>query len=329
MQLLNTNLPNFRKIELSNSFLKDFKNQLVILLTILLFVEMIMWAINPEHHTEFSSFKNLFSYVRNVVIGFFAPEICTLFILNLLIQYYIKLLNVKFINSNAKNIVRYELAFIPLFCVAFFLFFPITLHIRFILREIPNFTVERYIKYLQEGLSWNMYFTYLPFTFVLGYVIINVSLVKDFLSSSSSSTIEENSSVPVATDGKAEEIRVERKSHLSVIECKNGNGTTFLKVEGAYFFDVEDEQCYIEHLKGRYRVSQKLNILEAGLDPTLFFRISRKHIINLNYLKTYTYWEKGKYNLLMDTPVQSTLTMPRARFNALKEAIERNVFEKQ
>ena len=153
-------------------------------------------------------------------------------------------------------------------------------------------------------------------------------MVRDFLNSSTSSIIEKNISVPVSIDVKTEEIKVEKKSYLSTIECKNGNGTTFLKVEGAYFFDVEDDQCHIEHSKGRYRVSQKLNILEAGLDPTLFFRISRKYIINLNYLKTYTYWEKGKYNLLMDTPIQSTLVMPRARFNALREAIERHVSEK-
>ena len=328
MQLLNTNLSNFRKIELSNYFLKDFKNQLVILLTIMLFVEMIMWAINPVHHSEFDSFKNLFSYIRNIVIGLFIPEIATLFMLNLLIQYYIKLLNIKYVCSKAIRIIRYELSFIPLFCLAFFLFFPVTLHIRFILREIPNFTVERYIQYLNDGLSWSMYFTYLPFTFILGYVIINVSLVRDFLNSSTSSIIEKNISVPVSIDVKTEEIKVEKKSYLSTIECKNVNGTTFLKVEGAYFFDVEDDQCHIEHSKGRYRVSQKLNTLEAGLDPTLFFRISRKYIINLNYLKTYTYWEKGKYNLLMDTPIQSTLVMPRARFNALREAIERHVSEK-
>ncbi len=333
MQITNSNSFIYKKIPLSGNFLKDIRSQLIVLFGILLLVEIIFWTSTyPTQNNYYNQYNHTIGYIENVILGFFAPELCTLYILNLLIRQYLKLFKFQFVSINKSSIIRYQLSFIPLFAVAFFLFFPFTLHVRYILREFPNYSAERYVYYLQNSITLDMYLMYLPFVFLLGYILVNISLAKDFFNLSSSNpsvdVIKEHTISKVPLPNIVEETIAPHNdsSHLLAIEGRNSNGINLLKTEDAYFFETEDEHYYIIHPSGRYRIAQSLNTLETVLNPTLFFRINRKYIINLNYLKTYNYWEKGKYIITLSTPTETTLTMPRARYHDLKTAVHLHIF---
>jgi hypothetical protein len=283
---------------------------------------------------NYSNYYTLAGYIKNFVIGLLAPELCTLYILLFLIDAFHRFLGIRQVKFNIKSILRYEATFLPLFLVSFFFFFPITLHVRFLLREFPNYSVNRYLDlYIFNGFTIQTYFFYLPFVVILGYILINVSLVRDFLESNT----QGRTSVPSAgVDFMLPEIKpketlvaepqpAQTDNYLRFIEAKTGAGEIFLRVEECYFFETVEERYYAEHPKGRFRITKPLSVLEEELEPLHFFRGHRSFIINLNYLDSYNYWEKGKYILYVKTSTEMReLIMSRNRFTALRDALTAN-----
>jgi two-component system, LytTR family, response regulator len=323
---------SFRKLTISNSFLKDAKSQLSVLLAVMLLSIMLLWSLgkgSSYHH--FVSQSSILSKAQNLFVGFFLPELCSLYILNLLIRGYIKVLNFKTILPNAISIIRYQLSFVPLFCIAFFVFFPFTVHLRFLLREFPNYEFARYAAYVQASAHWGTYWLYLPFVFILGYALVNIALIKDFLQISTftevpaAKAMRPTTSPVVAPQNAALLDTNTTNPYLEIIEGRNVHGAIALKVEKAFYFETNGEQYFVHHPKGRYRVVECLNDLEDTLDPLLFFRVNRQTIINLHYLKTYAYWEKGKYIVTIAAPSEITFTMTKMRYQALKEAMQLHV----
>ncbi|GAB2779657.1 hypothetical protein GCM10027275_24000 [Rhabdobacter roseus] len=150
---------------------------------------------------------------------------------------------------------------------------------------------------------------------------MNISLVIDFVQSSRvhQEKLEElnaeisNISAPASSD-----------SYLKVIEARGPNGETLLNVDECYLFETTGHDHNVEHANGRFRVSKPLTVLENELDPKIFFRGNRNYIINLNYLDSYAYWEKGKYILYSDVLPDKELLMPRARMQSFKAALTTN-----
>jgi two-component system LytT family response regulator len=355
-----------KSLTLTRSFYKNPQNGLIFLLVVVLFCEIIGWATSPQTRWQvYSSHQTLLSYIRNLVIGFLAPELCTLYILVFLIDITHRFLGIRQINFNTLSVLKYEVKFLPLFLVSFFLFFPITLHVRFLLREFPHYSLSRYIDlYILHGFTIQTYLLYLPFVVLLGYILINVSLVRDFLESNAQANaakeqIETNKNVvkptivsinnppepllevsptlsptPTQIDIVEElpviiqplQLLVEpTENYLLFIEAKTSAGEILLRVEECYFFETVEERYYVEHLKGRFQISKPLSLLEVELEPFHFFRGNRSYIINLNYLDSYVYWEKGKYLLSMRTSSgMRQFAMPRIRFEAFRKALAGN-----
>ncbi len=312
------------------------------MLVIVLFFEIIGWAISPQNKLyTYSSYQTFSSYFKNLLLGLLAPELCTLYIMAFLIDAFHRFLGIRKININFSSMVKYEVSFLPLFFISFFLFFPITLHVRFLLREFPHYSLTRYIDlYVFQGFTLQTYLMYLPFVVLLGYILVNASLVKDFLDSDSSpmsavpvlnnSAIFNNNNVrqiqspptPVVETGIAEKTDT---TYPKVIEAKTGTGDVYLKLEECYFFETVEERYFVEHPKGRFRVNKPLAILEEELDPLHFFRVHRSYIINLDHLDSYIYWEKGKYIVYIKTAAEiREMMMSRQRFPAFKDALAAN-----
>ena len=338
-----------RSLVLTRSFYRSPQNGLIFLLGVVLFCEIIGWATSPETKWYvYSSYQTLFDYLKNLFLGIVAPELFTLYILVFLIDIFHRFMGIRQVNTNFFSLIKYEAKFLPLFLIAFFLFFPITLHVRFLLREFPNYSFNRYLDlYIFNGFTFQTYFLYLPFVTLLGYILINVSLVKDFLESNASlKSISNNVSflksetettpaptkVEIATSKalpKMEKVELvappRSENYLRLIEAKTSTGELYLKVEECYFFETIEERYYVEHPKGRFRITKSLTILEEELDPLHFFRGHRSFIVNLSLLDSYLYWEKGKYILYIKTPTEvRELVMSRNRFNTFRDAFTAN-----
>ena len=355
-----------KSLTLTRSFYKNPQNGLIYLLIILLFFEIIKWVFSPQMSLAiYGSYQTFFAYFKNLLVGLLVPELCTLSILVFLIDTTHRFLGIRQVKFSALSILKYEVKFLPVFLVSFFFFFPVTLHVRFLLREFPHYSLTRYVNaYILHGFTIQTYLLYLPFVVLLGYILINVSLVRDFLESNAQANaakeqIETNKNVvkptiasinnprepllevsatlpptPTQIDIVEEppviiqplQLLVEpTENYLLFIEAKTSAGEILLRVEECYFFETVEERYYVEHLKGRFQISKPLSLLEEELEPFHFFRGNRSYIINLNYLDSYVYWEKGKYLLSMRTSSgMRQFAMPRIRFEAFRKALAGN-----
>lgn len=306
------------------------------MLVIVLFFEIIGWAISPQNKLyTYSSYQTLFSYLKNLFLGLLAPEFCTLYIMVFLIDAFHRFLGIRKININFSSMIKYEASFLPLFVISFFLFFPITLHVRFLLREFPHYSLNRYIDlYVFQGFTLQTYLMYLPFVVLLGYILVNAALVKDFLDSGDPAPVgitpvlpSTNTAPPIQLPSPpiVEAVVEKVDVYPRVIEAKTTTGDVYLKLEECYYFETDEERYYVIHPKGRFRVMKPLSILEEELNPLHFFRVHRSYIINLDHLDSYIYWEKGKYIVYIKTVSEiKEMMMSRQRFPAFKDALAAN-----
>lgn len=333
------NMPYFDIIELSRSFYKKPKNSVIVLLAVVLFVEFIAWVVIP--HVKINTYQHyntFFHYLKNFILGFIAPELCTLAILMYMINILHRKLRFDTLELKPLDILRYELSFLPLFLVAFFIFFPITLNIRYLLREFPDYTFDRYSLYIFHAFTWDTYFLYLPFVLILGYGLINLSLIKDFMDASkrivapmSINTVPSvvKNDIQFVKNNTQRAINTETSIALlpddyykQSITVKDHKGDVVLNVDECCYFETAGKHLNVYHTGGIYRRTQSLTCLEAELDPKVFVRINRQYILNLGFVKSFTYWEKGKYIIHLNTPDSGSIIMPRAQLQSFKEALE-------
>lgn len=312
-----------KTLELNRSFLKKAWSGLAILFVMVLFYEVFSWTFNPEFKSSSIKTSNGFvGYLFNWVIGFYLPEFVSLYILVTLTDRFHDVLRINEIALTPKSIIEYELKFLPVFLTAYFFFIPITLHLRFFLREFPNFEAQRYEEYYLVLLyTFKGYLIYTPFVVITGYVLLNSSLFIDFLQNLKKTASPEET----VFDAFASYAKGTPRPFLQMIEAKTSTGDTLLNVNECYLFETEEGSYFTEHTKGRFTISKSLAELENELDPERFFRGNRNFILNLNYFDSYTYWEKGKYILHSKKLPNKELVMPRARMQNLKEALEKNI----
>jgi DNA-binding LytR/AlgR family response regulator len=326
-------------LTLHRDFLKKPSKGIAFLMIVIMLATITILANRKDIVIEISE-RWSFIYMLRLVLGTILPEVVSLFILTALINVYHQFMGLETIDISPESIARYELKFLPLFLLSFFFFFPITLHLRFALREFPNYSFSSYYDvYLTNGFSANTYLFYLPFVFVLGYSMLNISMFIDFGTKSNRKI-----SVPVPTQNieskpevieqkadvvEKQEKEVAKKTYTTLIEARTNAGTIFLNVKDCYFFMLTaDNEYMVEHIEGRFKIVQSISILEAKLDPLLFFRCNRKCIINLDYTGSFVYLDKGKYNLCMKPPITSEFIITKARIEILKEALKANIGSK-
>lgn len=312
-----------KSLELNRSFLRRPLSGVVILFIIVLLYELLSWTFNPDLQSVSMTYSNgLAGYLLNWVFGFYLPECTSLYIIVILIDNFHKILKTSELTLSAKSILLYEVKFLPLFLAAYFFFIPITLHLRFLIREFPSFEAERYESvYLDTLYTSAGYLTYTPFVVILGYILLNTSLIIDFLQNLKKVAKPEETVLGALTSLAAGAPR----TYTQVIAAKTNAGETLLNVEDCYLFETEEGEYFVEHAKGRFKISKSLAELENELDPDRFFRGNRHYLLNLDCFDSYSYWEKGKYVLHCQKLPDKDLIMPRARMTTLKQSLENNV----
>ena len=295
---------------------------------------------------SFFSASDFLLSLKNLIVGIFIPELTTIFVLLFLINAFHNFFKINQVQLSISGILGYEILFLPLFLVSYLLFFPITLHVRFLLREFPHYSLDRYNSYYFGSFSVDTYFMYLPFIILLGYILINVSLMNDFLRpvpkimsapgvfvkpevidaivevSAKPAIIVPSYSAPIIAPAA---IVKPEKSYLKILSGVGSEETVFLKVEKCYCFEIANRFCYAQHTKGLLRISAQINELELQLDPVHFFTVRRGFIINMDYVESVNYWEKGKYLVLLKVGEKSRqVTMSIKKAADFKEALRTN-----
>ena len=166
------------KISLNYNLLNSWKVIVLTTLSVILVYQAAVY-LHPENSewigSDSFSFVNLFKFL---FIDQFLIESITVTILFMLIRFYAHRLKLREVQLHTTNLVLYELKFLPLFLISFFLFAPFTLTARYLLHTLPELDTTIYFD--QYFYSAKLYFTYLPFVLLIGYLIININLIKNY-----------------------------------------------------------------------------------------------------------------------------------------------------
>ncbi|GAB4028383.1 hypothetical protein GCM10028773_62370 [Spirosoma koreense] len=306
-------------------------NSVFILLSIYLLLEAVSWTLAFQTKlTYLHDQGGLLNYIGKVVRTMLIPELFTLVIIIFLINCWHNWLKLKAVKNDWRSIGRYELKFLPILALSFWLFDPVTQSVRFLLSEkYSDYSFAKYQHtYIGDTYSWKMYFIYLLPVLLIGYIALNVSLLTDYMKQRrEAQELAEAEAARASQEALALYATFTPKPttpspYLSYLKGKNNLGELDFPVNDAYYFTIEDRFYYAELVKGRYLVAKTLNELEAELDPTQFFRIKRDYIVNRQAVLNYAYWENGKYIVRLNTPDQYNIIVPRARMHEFREWLQ-------
>lgn len=319
-----------KEIRLTRDYLKNPLNSVIILLSIVVLIEAVSWSIGYTIKLKLvQDAGGVLYYISRVVKGLLLPELASLFIIISLLNYAHKWLRIRVVPNDWRAIGRYQLAVLPVLVFAFWVFSPVTQTVRYLVERFPNYSFTVYWQYyLGKVFTWSLYFTYLFPVILVGYLALNISLLKDYLKQrreaqeAAEAEAAEASQKALALSATFQPKPVVPSIYLSYLKGKNTMGELDFPVNDVYYFTIEDRFYYAELAKGRYMVGKTLNDLETELDPSQFFRIKRDYIVNRQAVLNYAYWENGKYIVRLNTPIPHEIIVPRARMHEFREWLQ-------
>lgn len=314
------------KIHLRRSFLRNPINSIGILLTIALLFEGFSWAAGYNIKMAYlQHVGGIWMYVGRILQNMIFPELCTLYVLIRLIEWYHKLLKIDWVEPSWRSISRYELKILPILFIAFFVFNPFTQSVRFLLDAYPDYSFKNYwFDFIIGTYTPRIYIMYLVPIIFIGYLAVNGSLIADYIiyrnmirkEAAIAAAAEKMVTVQEALAPKP----APKSNYLTTVKGRNAQGEMIFPVEECCYFMVEDRFYYVIHPKGRYQVSKTLNELEAELNPAYFFRANRGAILNRRTIQSYAYWERGKYIIRLNAICQQAeIALPRARLQEFRD----------
>lgn len=98
-----------------------------------------------------------------------------------------------------------------------------------------------------------------------------------------------------------------------------------------FLLDTQDiVYCYssnkvvfiVDAANQKYIADKSLLRLEAELDPRMFFKVNRTHIINFNFIRSFATHEKNKVKVELKTATKDqTIIVSQTRVNAFRQWI--------
>lgn len=234
------------------------------------------------------SWDNTIEFVLLDQIGI---ELFTYYIISLLIIVYAHVLKISTIQLSIKGFLFYQLRFLPLFLIAFFIFNPITQTIRYWYHHFPEWDSSEYFAYYFY--SSRLYLTYLLPVTLGGYALLNTNIYINY--------------GKYLTQQQLEAVKTQK------IEVMDDEGKTMVELSAITSFERIGRLYYAIGNTQKFRVNYNLNELEQILAGTSFYRISRSTIINLKHLKNYSFWENDKYIVRLTNGKEYTSSRDRIR----------------
>lgn len=271
---------------------------------ILLFQLMTLYRHNGS---EFSAlFRGDIGHYFKTLFGYYLLfELVSVFIFMQVAYYYIQIFRMTHLTPTLKGVLLYELNFLPCVLAAIVIFGPITNGLRYLAVFYPDYSWAAYFP--EYFFTARMFGNYLLPFLIFGYIYLNVNLFLNY--NEWQKTQLPSFPHPIVTP-----------SYLTALDAWFEQGETILSANDVVYFEVEQKN-YFAYTKGRtYNIKKNLSELEAELNPRQFFRVNRSVIVNLHFLKNYSYWENDKYIVRLSDG-KTEFIMQRPRVKELKERL--------
>lgn len=110
------------------------------------------------------------------------------------------------------------------------------------------------------------------------------------------------------------------KNYKKRFTVKMGQHLKMINIEDAECFYSENKGTYIRTIDGRdYLLENTLEQLENELDPSKFFRISRKFIVSITAIKDIVVYSNSRLKIILPTYKDDEVIVSRERVNDFKE----------
>jgi two-component system, LytTR family, response regulator len=260
-----------------------------------------------HNDSEFSAlFRGEVGHYFKVLFGYYLLfELVSVLIFIQVTHYYIRIFRMNYLTPTLRGVLLYGLNFLPCVLAAIVIFGPITNGLRYLAVFYPHYSWTAYFpEYFFHARMFGNYL--LPFL-IFGYSYLNVNL---FLNYHAWQKTQFNTpALPPTT-----------LSYLTALDAWFEQGETILSVQDILYFEVEQKNYFAYTLGRTYNIRKTLAELEAELNPHQFFRVNRSVILNLNFLKNYSYWENDKYIVRL-ADEKTEFVMQRVRVKELKERL--------
>jgi two-component system LytT family response regulator len=99
-------------------------------------------------------------------------------------------------------------------------------------------------------------------------------------------------------------------------------GTDYISIkteEIAYLYATHKLVCLVDSRNQKFILDQSLSDIEKQLDPSLFYRVNRKYLVQQNAIKKIKAYPKSKLQLELDPPVSEEIIIAQEGVSAFKE----------
>jgi DNA-binding LytR/AlgR family response regulator len=104
------------------------------------------------------------------------------------------------------------------------------------------------------------------------------------------------------------------------LDVYDEEGQTHLPLQEVHYIEVKSKNYVAFTADQTYRIRATLAELEAALPICQFYRINRSVIVNLSYVKNYSFWENDKYIVRLKGN-RKEFIMQRARLDEFKRRL--------
>jgi DNA-binding LytR/AlgR family response regulator len=114
------------------------------------------------------------------------------------------------------------------------------------------------------------------------------------------------------------------KKHKERFVIKVGEHLRSIETKDLLFFFSQEKTTFAQSVDGRKHIlDNTLDQLETVLDPTLFFRISRKYIVGVNSIHDMISYTNSRLKLVLKTSDDKDVIVARERVQEFKQWLDR------
>ncbi|MEQ1677396.1 MAG: LytTR family DNA-binding domain-containing protein [Chitinophagaceae bacterium] len=99
-------------------------------------------------------------------------------------------------------------------------------------------------------------------------------------------------------------------------------GTDYVSIrteEIAYFYAAHKLVCLVDTKKQKFILDQSLSDIEKQLDPSQFYRVNRKYLVQLTAIKKISAYPKSKLQLELEPSINDDVIISQENASAFKE----------
>jgi two-component system LytT family response regulator len=98
------------------------------------------------------------------------------------------------------------------------------------------------------------------------------------------------------------------KGYLKRIMVKKGSRYFFVKVGDILYISAEEKYVKLHTVEDTYLIRETMARMEARLDPGVFVRIHRSHIVNIEFIREIQPWSHGDYIVFLENGAKLNLS---------------------